>query len=38
MNIGPDEKRINASQKGNWRVDIQTSSGYSLGSINFKVN
>ena len=32
------KKRISSNQKGNWRVEIQTSSGYSLGSINFDIN
>ena len=32
------KKRISSNQKGNWRVDIQTSSGYILGSINFNIN
>ena len=32
------KKRISSSQKGNWKVDIQTSTGQSLGSINFDIN
>ena len=32
------KKRINPSHRGNWRVDIQTSTGQSLGSINFDIN
>ena len=32
------KKRISSNQKGNWRVDIQTSTGQSLGSINFDIN
>ena len=32
------KKRISSNQKGSWRVDIQTSSGYLLGSINFDIN
>ena len=32
------KKRISSNQKGNWRVDIQTSTGQSLGSINFEIN
>ncbi len=32
------KKRISSNQRGNWRVDIQTSSGYLLGSINFDIN
>ena len=32
------KKRINPNQKGNWRVEIQTSSGSLLGSIKFIID
>ena len=32
------KKRIKSSQKGNWKVDIQTSSGLSIGSVKFTIN